>query len=232
MHFLTRFCGILFLLLALTTIVLSIMDSAPEFAAVADQLGTEPISSSVKFNIGFQIVFDVFAVAIFALFGWFLWSSEIQQTWAVVITALLLIGSITIRVEPLLPMDVARHSPGIVFWGAYVVDDVYPPPVPAQGQTRNVTTFPVDQYYALAVTEKNLSGGEMHAGKSVALNFNEAKSAMGQYYAAGWQGVQVTGKVAGTRTILDYDFERETYSVPHLMVQKVDQVGARNQGQQ
>lgn len=231
MYFLTRFCGLLFLALALTTVILSIVDSAPEFAAVSEALGEEPISSSVKFDIGFQIVFDVFAVAAFALVGWFLWTSEIQQTWAVAITALLLIGSIVIRVQPLLPMNVARHSPGMVFWGAYVIDDYYPAPPPARGQARNVTTFPVNNYYRLAVTEKNLSGDEKHANKAVALNFTEAQQALGAFRASGVQGAQITGKLAGTRTILDYDFERDTYSVPHLMVEGIDQVGARNQGQ-
>lgn len=230
MYFLTRFSGLLFLAFAAGVIIMSIVDTAPEIMAANEQLGDEPINSSVKFNIGAQIVFDVFAVAAFALFGWFLWTSEIQQTWAVVITALLLIASIVIRVEPLLPMSVARHSPGIAFWGAYVVDDYYPPPPPAQGQTRNVTTFPVNQYYRLAVTEPNLSPGTPHKDKAVALNFNKAQAALGTFYASGVQGMQITGRVAGTRTILDYDYDRVTYSVPHLVVESVDQVGARNRG--
>lgn len=230
MYFLTRFSGMLFLAAALATIVLSIVDTAPEMMAAGRQLGEQPIASSVKFRIGSEVVFDVFAVAALALFGWFLWSSEIQQTWAVVITGLLLAGSILVRVQPLLPMDVARHSPGLVFWGALVIDDFYPAPAPAEGKARNVTTFPVNQYYRLAVTEKNLPGSEKHPGKSVALNFNEAQPALGTFWAAGWQGVQITGTLAGTRTILDYDFKRDVYSVPHLVVREVAQVGARNQG--
>ncbi|MGI5818056.1 MAG: hypothetical protein ACOX9R_08155 [Armatimonadota bacterium] len=231
MYFLTRFCGLLFLALAAGVVVMSIVDSAPEFANVADRLGDEPISSSVKFNIGFQIVFDVVAVAVFALIGWFLWTSEIQQTWAVVTTFVLLVGSIVIRVEPLLPMNVARHSPGLAFWGALVIDDYYPAPPPGEGRGRNVTTFPVDQYYRIAVTEPNLPGDQMHPDKSVALNFNRAPQALGTFQAAGRQGVQIVGKLAGTRTILDYDFQRDVYSVPHMMVLEVDQVGARDRAQ-
>jgi hypothetical protein len=230
-YFLTRFCGILFLALAVGVIIMSIVDTAPEFAAVGEALGDEPISSSVKFNIGFQIVFDVFAIAAFALFGWFLWTSEIQQTWAVVMTTLLLIGSIVIRVEPLLPMDVARHSPGLAFWGAYVIDDVYPAPPPGEDRGRNITTFPVTRYYRLAVTEQNLSANQKNEDKAAALNFGKAQAAMGTFQAAGYQGVQITGRLAGTRTILDYDFDREVYSVPHVMVEEVDQVGARDRAQ-
>lgn len=231
MHFLTRFCGILFLALAVGTIVMSIVDTAPDLAAVSEALGDEPISSSVKFNIGFQVVFDVFAIAAFALFGWFLWTSEIQQTWAVVITALLLIGSIVIRVTPVLPMEVGRHSAGIAFWGAYVIDDYYPPPLPTGARGRNITTFPVNEYYQLAVTESNLPGGEKNADKAVALNFTNAPQARDAFWSTGAQGAQIIGKLAGTRTILDYDFERDVYAVPHLMVEGIDQVGARKQAQ-
>ncbi|MFW6437950.1 MAG: hypothetical protein ACOCZ7_02955 [Armatimonadota bacterium] len=231
MYFLTRFSGMLFLLLAAGTIIMSIVDTAPEIMAANEALEGQPIASSVKFNIGLQVVPDVFAVAAFGLFGWFLWTSEIQQTWAVVITALLLIGSIVIRVEPLLPMNVGRISPGIAFWGAYVIDDYYPAPPPGEGQGRNITTFPVTQNYRLAVTEQNLPGNQTNKENAVALNFNNAQQALGTFTAAGYQGLQITGRLAGTRTILDYDFERDTYSVPHLMVEGVDAVGARNQAQ-
>lgn len=231
MYFLTRFSGLLFLALAAGTIVMAIVDTAPEFAAASEALSGQPILSSVKFNIGIQIVADVFVVAGFALFGWFLWTSEIVQTWAVVITGLVVAGSIVIRVEPLLPMNVGRLSPGTAFWGAYVIDDFYPAPPPAQGRARNITTFPVNQYYRLAVTEQNLPGGETNEGKAVALNFNNAQPAMGTYTAAGYQGVQITGRLAGTRTILDYDFERDTYSVPQLVVESVAAVGARDRAQ-
>jgi len=230
-YFLTRFSGMLFLICAVLAIVLSIMDTAPEFNSARVELGDEPIGSSVRFKIGSEIVFDVFVVAGLALFGWFLWSSEIQQTWAIVITFLLLTGSIVIRVTPVLPMSVARHSPGMAFWGALVIDDYYPSPLKVTNQARKITAYPANEYYLLAVTEPKLSGNEAHPGEAVALDFNKAQPAHAQFWAAGWQGAQITGTLAGTRTILDYDFERVVYSVPHLMVQKVEQVGARNQGQ-
>ena len=231
MYFLTRFSGMLFLICAVLAIVLSIMDTVPDFKSARTELGDEPIGSSVRFKIGSEIVFDVFVVAGLALFGWFLWSSEIQQIWAVVITFLLLTGSIVIRVTPVLPMSVARHSPGMAFWGALVIDDYYPAPLKTMNQARKVAAYPSNQYYLMAVTESKLSGSEAHPDESVALDFNKAQSSYAQFWAAGWQGVQITGTVSGTRTILDSDFERVVYSVPHLMVQKVEQVGARNQGQ-
>jgi len=218
----------LFLICAVLAIVLSIMDTAPEFNSARAELGDEPIGSSVRFKIGSEIVFDVFVVAGLALFGWFLWSSEIQQTWAVVITFVLLAGSIVIRVTPVLPMSVARHSPGMAFWGALVIDDYYPSPLKVTNQARKITTYPANEYYLLGVTEPKLSGSEAHPGESVAMDFNKAQASYAQFWAAGWQGAQITGTLAGTRTILDYDFKRVVYSVPHLMVRKVEQVGARN----
>ena len=225
MYFLTRFSGLLFMLVAVGAIVMAIMDTVPEFSAATEEFGEQPINSSIKFKIGSEIIFDVFVVAAMALFGWFLWTSEIQQTWAVVLTALLVAASITIRVTPLLPMEIARHSPGFAFWGALVIDDYYPTPI----QPRNAMTFPMNEYYLFAVTEKNLSREETNKESMVAANFSKAQSAYPQFWAAGWQGVQITGTVAGTRTVLDYDFERVVYSVPHLIVQKVEPVGARLQ---
>jgi hypothetical protein len=225
MYFLTRFSGLLFMLVAVGAIVMAIMDTVPEFSAATEEFGEQPINSSIKFKIGSEIIFDVFVVAAMALFGWFLWTSEIQQTWAVVLTALLVAASITIRVTPLLPMEIARHSPGFAFWGALVIDDYYPTPI----QPRNAMTFPMNEYYLFAVTEKNLSREETSKESMVAANFSKAQAAYPQFWAAGWQGVQITGTVAGTRTVLDYDFERVVYSVPHLIVQKVEPVGARLQ---
>jgi hypothetical protein len=225
MYFLTRFSGLLFMLVAVGAIVMAIMDTVPEFSAATEEFGEQPINSSIKFKIGSEIIFDVFVVAAMALFGWFLWTSEIQQTWAVVLTALLVAASITIRVTPLVPMNIARHSPGFAFWGALVIDDYYPTPI----QPRNAMTFPMNEYYLFAVTEKNLSREETNKESMVAADFSKAQAAYPQFWAAGWQGVQITGTVAGTRTVLDYDFERVVYSVPHLLVQKVEPVGARLQ---
>ncbi len=225
MYFLTRFSGLLFMLVAVGAIVMAIMDTVPEFSAATEEFGEQPINSSIKFKIGSEIIFDVFVVAAMALFGWFLWTSEIQQTWAVVLTALLVAASITIRVTPLVPMNIARHSPGFAFWGALVIDDYYPTPI----QPRNAMTFPMTEYYLFAVTEKNLSREETNKESMVAADFSKAQAAYPQFWAAGWQGVQITGTVAGTRTVLDYDFERVVYSVPHLLVQKVEPVGARLQ---
>ncbi|MGD9495189.1 MAG: hypothetical protein AB7Y46_02645 [Armatimonadota bacterium] len=232
MHFLTRTCGLLFLAAAAITVILAIVDTAPEAIDAANQLregnNPLPVATSVKYRIGSEVLTDVLAIVCFALFGWFLWTSEIQQSWAVVITALLLIASITVRSTPLLSIDVARHSPGLAFWGALVIDDYYPAPLAQGKRTRTASTFPMNQYTRLAVTERGLSGDQPHPAQSVILDFTNAPALMSQFYASG--GAQITSKAAGTRTILDWDHDKAIYPVPHLMVLQIAPVGARSAG--
>ncbi len=232
MHFLTRTCGAIFITLAVITLILAIIDTAPEAIAAADQLregnNPLPVATSAKYRIGSEVLTDLLALVTFALFGWFLWTSEIQQTWAVVITFLLVTGSVVVRVTPVLPMNIARLSPGMAFWGALVIDDYYPSPVVPGKRTRRVETFPNNRYSALAVTEQNLSGSEIHPGQSVVLNFTDNQQAARTFFSQ--RGGQIIGKLAGTRTILDWDHDKALYPVPHLMVEEVAPVGARSAG--
>ena len=232
MHFLTKTCGAIFITLAVITLILGIIDTAPEAIAAADQLreGSNPlpVATSAKYRIGSEVLTDVLALVIFALFGWFLWTSEIQQTWAVVITFLLVTGSVVIRATPVLPMDIGRLSPGMAFWGALVIDDYYPSPVAPGKRTRRVETFPNNQYSALAVTGQNLSGSEVHPGQSVVLNFAENQQAIPTFFSQ--RGGQIIGKLAGTRTILDWDHNKALYPVPHLMVEEIAPVGSTGGG--
>ncbi len=229
MHVITRVCGVLFFAAALAVAVMSFVDTAADIAAANEAIGNQPIASTVRFRIGFPVALDVIIAVILALFGWFLWSSEIQQTWAVVMTGLLVIGSVVIRVEPLLPIDVGRVSPGLAFWGAQVIDDFYPPPMVPDQERRRWQTFPMDRYYYLAVTEENLPGNEPHPDRSVMLNFNHAPEEMARFFAQGYAGSQIIGNLAGNRAVLDYDHRRKVYLVPHIMVQEIAPVGARKQ---
>ncbi len=230
MQFLTRTCGAIFITLAVITLILAIIDTAPEVVAAADQLreGSNPlpVATSAKYRISAEVLTDLLALVIFALFGWFLWTSEIQQTWAVVITFLLVTGSVVIRVTPVLPMDIGRLSPGMAFWGALVIDDYYPSPLAPGKRTRRVETFPNNRYSALALTKRGLSGDEPHPAESVVLNFANNPQAAMTFFGQG--GAQIIGKLAGTRTILDWDHDKALYPAPHLMVEEVAPVGARS----
>jgi len=225
-YFLTRCCGLIFIALAGIALILSIMDTVPEALAASETLrqgdNPLPIATSVKYKIGSEVLTDVLAIAVFAFMGWFLWASEIQQTWAVVLTFLLLVGSIAIRVEPLVPLDVARISPGLVFWGAKIEENLYPSPLKPGSKIRRVSTFPVKQTNALAVTKPNLSGTSPHPSLSVVLDFEPARATAAQFGPA---GARITGKLAGTRTVLDWDHEKVVYAVPHLPVTQVQPAG-------
>lgn len=226
MAFLTKFSGMLLIAAAATVIVLAIVDTAPEASNAAAELrmggpgsSPQPIATSVKYKIGGEVVFDVMVLVVLGLFGWFLYTSEVQQTWAVVLMGLLLVGSIVIRSTPLLSMDIGRYSPGCAFWGAYVIDDYYAPAVP-----RQVRTFPQNNTYRFGFTTR-ITDASSHPAQSVVLNFGGDAA-----LAARWDGMpgaaRLTGKLAGTRTILDYDNEKVVYSVPHLVVTKVESLGA------
>lgn len=224
----TKLCGLIFFACAVAVIVLSITDTAPEVTNAAKVLrrggptsDPAPIATSVKYKIGGEVVFDVMVLAALAMFGYFLYTSEIQQTWAVVITALLLIGSVVIRTTPLLPMDVGKNSAGCAFWGAYVIDDYYP----AAG--RQVKTFPMNRNYRFVMLER-MTSKTANPGQSVVLDFGKVPSLAGQFDVMPG-GAQVIGKLAGTRTILDYDNKQIVYSVPHLMVEKIAKPGSGRQ---
>jgi len=226
MAFLTKFSGMILIALAVALIVLAVVDTAPEASDAAKVLRTGgegssplPIATSVKYKIGGEVVFDVIVLVILGLFGWFLYTSEVQQTWAVVLIGVLAIGSIVVRATPVLNMDITRYSPGFAFWGAYVTDDFYAPPHP-----RQVQTFPMTQYYRFALLSQ-VSDRSARPGQSVVLNFGKAPSLMGQWDASRGEA-KLVGKLAGTRTILDHDNEKDVYSVPHLVVTEVKSTGA------
>ncbi len=225
MQSMTKLCGIIFFACAITVIVLSITDTAPEATDAAKNLrrggptsDPAPIATSVKYKIGGEPVFDLMVLGALVLFGYFLYTSEIQQTWAVVVTALLVVGSIVIRTTPLLPMDVGNKSAGCAFWGAYVIDDFYHPP------QRRVRTFPMNRNYRFSMLERTTST-TANPAQSVVLDFGNAPE-LGARFDSMPGGAQLIGKLAGTRTILDEDNKRVVYSVPHLMVEKIVQLGS------
>ena len=232
MHALTKVSGILLLITAAVVLILGVVDMAPEMSAATRTLvrggaGSAPLpeATSVKYRIGGELVFDIIGAAIFALFGWFLFTSEIQQAWAVVIVGLLALGSIIIRATPLLPLDVGKVCGGSVFWGAKVYADMYRAPLKPGTERRNVRTFPQSQNLRMGVTKPRLSGDEPHAAETVVLDFAKEPNLINQFYGHA-SGAKIVGSLAGTRTIFDGDFEKIVYSVPHLMVEKVEPLSA------
>ncbi len=216
----TKLCGIIFFACAIAVVIMAMIDTAPEATNAAKVLrrggpdsDPAPIATSVKYKIGGEVVFDLMVLGALGLFGYFLYTSEIQQTWAVVITALLVIGSVVIRTMPLLPMDVGSKSAGCAFWGAYVIDDYYP----ATG--RQVKTFPMTANDRFVMLER-MTSTAANPAQSVVLDFAKAPSLAGQFDGMPG-GAQVIGTLAGTRTILDYDNKQIVYSVPHLMVEEI-----------
>jgi len=229
---LTKLCGLILLITAGVVLILGLVDMVPEMSAATHTLvrggaGSAPLpeATSVKYKIGAEILFDIIGAAIFALFGWFLFTSEIQQTWAVVIVGVLALGSIIIRATPVMPLSVGKLCGGSVFWGAKVYTDMYWPPLKPGTERRDVSTFPQSQNLRMGVTKPRLGGDKPHGAETVVLDFAKAPSLINQFYGRPG-GSKVIGTLAGTRTILDRDFEKMVYSVPHLMVEKVEPLSA------
>ena len=228
MQSLTKVSGLIFLIFAALAVILGIVDMAPEFSDAGGRLlrggaGSDPlpIATSVKYKIGGELAVDIIVAGAVAIFGWFLFTSEIQQTWAVVITGIIVLALIVTRVTPLVPLNAGKVSPGFAFWGAEVYADVYHPPLKAGSRGRRAMTFPQPQHVRLGVTKPSLSGEELHVAETVVLDFTRRPRLIDQFYGHP-RGAKLTGSLAGTRTILDYDFDKIVYTVPHLMVEKVE----------
>jgi len=225
---LTKVCGMIVLAAAAMVIVFAIIDTSSEASDASARLrrggdyvessDPAPIATTVKYKIGGEVGFDVLVLVILGFFGWFLYSSEIQQTGGVIVVILLVIATVVLRVTPVLPMDVGRASAGCFFWGAYVIDDYYPQPM------RDVETFPMNETYRFAVTERTTATTAV-PNQSVVLNFGNHPELLGKYNSM-MGGSQLIGKLAGTRTILDNDNKSMVYSVPHLMVEEVRSIGS------
>lgn len=229
MHSLTRLSGLIFLILAGMALIMGFVDMIPEWTDAARTLAEGdralPIATSVKYKIGGELVFDVLAAGALAIFGWFLFTSEIQQTWAVIITGIIVVACIVVRVTPLLPLSTGKVSPGLAFWGAQVYADVYRPPLKPASRRRMARTFPHPREVGVFVTKPQLSGDKPHPAETVVLDFSK-RPALVQEYLGQPRGAKVTGALAGTRTILDYDFDKTVYTAPHLMVLKVEPLGS------
>ena len=83
----------------------------------------------------------------------------------------------------------------------------------------SLKTFPMTGHYKFVMLEK-MTSTTANPAQSVVLDFANAPGLSAQFDSMPG-GAQVIGKLAGTRTILDYDNDQIVYSVPHLMVEEI-----------
>ena len=209
----TKTAGILYILLAAVVLAISIGNFAGQFGAAAEIAGSgfdDSLSTTdLRWSMGVQFLVDLLVVAVIAIVGWFLHGSETEQYAYVIATGVLLIGSLTIRLMPLVPISAARLSPTIFFYGAQVqmtfTDD----------DKSYYQTLPQGDRFRVG----RLEGGLPEKQGEVLLDFRGDEALMEKYFSAPWP-VKVRGSVSGTRTLVRAK-ERVIFLAPRVKVFKV-----------
>ncbi len=123
---LTRLAGYLLLLFAAIHLVISLIDFAPEYAAAgniganAEKYGLQTSETNLRFKLGLEFTVDVLIVGVLAIAGWWLTTTEVIQIVWIIIIGIYVILSIIVRASPVLPLSIAKYSPGGAFYGAQI----------------------------------------------------------------------------------------------------------------
>ncbi len=211
----TKTAGVLYIVIAAVVLALSIGNFAGQFAAAGDvvnQFKEQDLSTTdLRWSMGIQFLVDIVVVAALAIVGWFLFGSETEQYGYVIATGLLLIGGVTIRLTPLVPITAARLSPTVFFYGTQVrvtftADD-----------TRAYVTLPESDQYLVG----RLGEGLPEKQAAVLLDFHGDNQLKQAYWFGAWPAT-VIGSVSGTRTLVNRMQARNIFLVPRVKVYKVE----------
>jgi hypothetical protein len=123
---LTKLSGWILILFAAGYLVVSLMDFGPEYAAAgeigakAENYGLQTSETNLRFQMGWEFAIDIMIIGVIAVAGWWLTTQEVLQIAWIVMIGLFVVFSIVIRSSPVLPLKVAKLSPGAAFYGAQV----------------------------------------------------------------------------------------------------------------
>ncbi len=207
----TKLSGWILLLMALAYAGISLMDFGPEYSAAgyiganAEKFGLKTTDTNLRFQMGWEFVIDILIIGVMSVLGWWLTTQEVPQfAWIGVIGAFL-IFSIVVRASPVLPLNIAKLSPGAAFYGAQVEVVV----------TNDVTNrfVPITRKDTIRVVTAAGRDGRTDMG-TAALNL-KSHSVAGQYQGCTLP-LTIKGTVSGT-TCLAYENKLET--VPQITVQ-------------
>ncbi|HEY3398081.1 MAG TPA: hypothetical protein VGM19_10545 [Armatimonadota bacterium] len=207
----TKTAGMIFFIMAALVLGLAIANYTGQFTAaagVAEQYRDTGLNTTdLRFAMGESFVIQLVIVGILGILGWFLFGSETEQVMYLVITGLIVVGSVVVRLTPLLPLNMARLSPVSAFYGAQVEFQM------SADDTMFYLTLPRDTNYRVARLGKDLPEKDGH----VLLDFHKDQ-ALASAYARSKVPVTVVGTVTGTRTLVR---EREIFLVPRVKVYQV-----------
>ncbi len=209
----TKTAGIVFFIAAALVLAIAISNFAGQFSAAGDIAGKGDLktvtTTDLRWAMGVQFLIDMLVVGALVIVGWFLFGSETEQWAYVIATAVLLMGGLTIRLTPLVPMTAARVSPTVFFYGTQVELEL------TDDDTEFYTILPPSDRFRVG----RLGQGAGEKQTEVLLDFRGDTELTQAYWKGPWP-VTVIGSVSGTRTLIRPQ-ERITFLVPRVRVFKV-----------
>jgi hypothetical protein len=122
----TKLAGYILIAIAAVFLIIGIVNFGPKYAAAgaigakAESYGLQTNPTNLRFKMGFEFFVIVLVVAVIALAGWWLTTSEVRQMIWIIGIGIFVLISIIIRATPILPLTVAKWSAGSAFFGAQV----------------------------------------------------------------------------------------------------------------
>ena len=217
----TRVIGALIILCAIVYLAVTLVDFFPKYGAVEDivkhqdELGLKTTTTNLRFHMSLGMVVDIIVLGLLAVVAWWLIGSEVQQYAYAIVLGLLVVGSVTIRVTPVVPFPTARVSPAGAFFGTRVIVSV------AADTTDGWVIIPKREQQRVVVTEV-YSDTSMIGDKELVLDFSGNQSALRQYWSS-QAPVSILGAVRGTRVLA---VGKDLYTVPCVKVIEIQQAGS------
>ena len=186
-----------FFVSAAVVLMLGIHNYTTQFSSagdIADDYHTyhvEASSTDLRLGMGLQLIGQLLLVGGLAVVGWSLYGSETEQYGYLIVSGLLLIGMTVIRVTPVLPLSVARHSTAALLYGTRVRVQA------VADQTPLWLTMPLSDFYRVAVA----APGSPEGLPNVLLDFG-GDVALRDAYLRSRAPVTLLGSAAGTRTVV------------------------------
>ena len=215
----TRIVGFAVIVCAVVYLAVTLVDFVPQYSATdeivaqQDELGLTTTTTNLRFHIGLHIVVDIIVLIAFGLLAWWLIGSETQQYGHAIGLAVLVVGSIIIRVTPIVPFGTARLSPAGAFFRCQVR-------VPVAADTSSAwVVIPLRKSQRVAVTEI-YTDTSLIGDKELVLDFGDNQSLLSQYLSS-HPPVTLLGSMNGTRVLA---VGKDLYTVLCIKVIQIEQV--------
>lgn len=220
----TRAVGVLVILCALIYLTVTLVDFVPKYGATGqivhdqDQLGLKTSTTNLRFHMGLPIVVDIIVLVLLGLLAWSLIGSETQQYGYAIVLGLLVVGSVIIRLTPVVPYSLARLSPTALFFRSQTVVSVVADTTSAWVIIPPGQLYRADQPLRVALTE-TYTDTSLTGDKELVLDFADNQSLLKQYWSSP-PPVTLLGSVNSTRVLA---VGKDLYTVPCVKVIQIQQ---------